>query len=86
MLTGLLFFGGLWLTVQRLPTARWPGLLLFASFALRALLAIGGFVLVMAGQWSRLLAGLLGFLLARIVLVRRYGRIDATTVNEAKDS
>ena len=70
---GLVYFGGLWLTVQRLPTARRPGLLAALSLILRLGFVLGGFYLVMGGRWERLLACLAGFLLMRALLVRRLG-------------
>lgn len=70
---GLLYFGGLWWTVRKLPTASSPALLILASLAIRTGLAILGFYLVMAGRWERLLACLAGFLLVRTLLVNRLG-------------
>lgn len=67
---GLLFFGGLWWTVRRLPGSDRPGLLLGGSFLLRTALVVGGFWLVMGASWQRAAACLLGFLLARTLLVR----------------
>jgi F1F0 ATPase subunit 2 len=70
---GAFYFGGLWWTVQRLPTARYPGLLMLASFVGRTLLTVAGFLLVAGGRWQSLLAGLAAFVAARFVLVRRWG-------------
>lgn len=70
---GLLYFGGLWLTVWRLPTAAWPALLALGSFWLRAGLCLLGFYLVSAGDWKRVLACLLGFIGVRTLLVRHWG-------------
>lgn len=73
---GLWYFGGLWLTVQRLPRARNPGFLSLVSLMIRLGVTLAGFYLVMAGRWERLLACLAGFLLMRIVLVRRLGPVS----------
>lgn len=70
---GALFFGGLWLTIGRMTTAKAPALLVLGSFLLRTLLAAAGFVLLASGSWVRLLVGLGGFLLARLLLARRWG-------------
>jgi len=70
---GLGYYGGLWLTIQRLPTAGRPGLLASVSLFLRLGLVLVAFYLVMGGRWERLLACLAGFLLARVLLVRRLG-------------
>jgi len=67
---GLFFFGGLWWTVQRLPGARRPFLYSFASFAVRAVITLGGFYLVALGSWERLLGCLIGFLVIRMVLMK----------------
>jgi F1F0 ATPase subunit 2 len=68
---GSLYFGGLWLTVRRLPTLRRPAAFVLASFVLRTGLAALGFVLLLAGEPLRLAVALSGFLLARVLLVRR---------------
>lgn len=41
------------------------------SFLVRTFLSLFGFYLVMDRRWERLLISLLGFLIARAVLVRR---------------
>ncbi len=70
---GLFYFGGLWLTVQRLPTARRPAFFSLLSFFGRLGVALFGFYLVMGGHWERLLVCLLGFLGVRVILVRVWG-------------
>jgi len=70
---GIFYFGGLWLTVQRLATARRPGLLSVSSFFVRLGVVLLGFYLVMDGRWQRLLLCLLGFLAVRGILVRLWG-------------
>lgn len=77
LLLGLLYFGGLWLTVQRLPAARHPGVLTLASLIIRLGVTLAVFYLVMAGRWERLLVCLAGFFLVRFVLIRRWGPISS---------
>lgn len=72
---GLLFFGGLWLTVRRVPEARRPGLLMAGSFLVRVGLLAAGLLLLARAGAAHLLAGLLGVLVARTLLVRRLGRL-----------
>ena len=67
---GLFYFGGLWLTVRQLPTARRPALLSLLSFFGRLGIVLFGFYLVMGSHWERLLICLLGFLGVRVILVR----------------
>lgn len=64
------FFGGLWWTTRRAAAAAQPALWVMASLLLRMGGALTGFHLVGAGQWPRLLACLLGFVLARLLVLR----------------
>ncbi len=65
---GGVFYGGLWWTVRRgLASAR-PGVWFFGSSIVRIVVALGGLYLVSGGQWQRLLACLLGFVVARAVV------------------
>lgn len=72
---GALFFGGLWLTVRRIPRSRHPALLVLASLLLRLALAGAGFYWVMDGSAVRLLSALAGFLAVRWVLTGRLARV-----------
>ena len=67
---GLVYFGGLWLTVRRLAGSKRPGFLMLGSFVARLLVTLYGFYLVMDDSWERLLACLAGFLVARVALTR----------------
>lgn len=82
---GFIFFGGLWLTVQRVTTARRPGLLIAGSFVVRAAVALAGFILLMDGQWSRLLAGVAGFVVARIFILRQFGDVQNGGLKDPQD-
>jgi F1F0 ATPase subunit 2 len=73
-LLGAFFFGGLWWTVQRGVTSDAPALWFVCSLFLRTGLILVGFYLAAQGHWSRLLACLLGFLIARVIVVRRITR------------
>jgi F1F0 ATPase subunit 2 len=70
-LLGLLFFGGLWWTVQWGIVSERPALWFFGSMLLRTSLILAGFYFVSQGHWSRLAMCLLGFLIARLIVVRR---------------
>lgn len=65
------YFGGLWLTVRRLPRARHPWLLYVMSLLIRlagVLLCL--YVTLIWFDWPALAAVLVGFLLLRVVLSR----------------
>jgi len=70
---GGFYFGGLWLTVRRLPAAQHVAPLFLLSFVGRMAVSLGGFYLVMDGDWRRAVACLVGFLVMRMVLTRRWG-------------
>lgn len=68
---GLIFFGGLWLTVRQLPTRRYSVPLFLGSFVGRTAVVLAGFYFVMDGRWERVLACLAGFIMVRQLLVSR---------------
>jgi F1F0 ATPase subunit 2 len=67
---GLLFYGGLWLTVRHLPTMRRPALLFTVSLLARTTLAVIGLYAITGGYWLGLLVALAGFVLARPIVIR----------------
>ena len=68
LLLGAIFFGGLWWTVRKGLSARQPALWFFGSMLLRMGIALAGFYFVGRGDWRRLMACLLGFVIARFVV------------------
>jgi len=67
---GAVFFGGLWWTVRKGVSSRGPALWFLGSMLVRMGLVLVGFHLVGGGHWQRLVACLLGFLIARLVVMR----------------
>jgi F1F0 ATPase subunit 2 len=72
---GLLYFWTLWLTAQRLPTSKQTAMLMFGSYFGRTFVLLGSFYLLMDGSWLRLILMLLGFIAARMIMVRRKGQV-----------
>jgi F1F0 ATPase subunit 2 len=70
-LLAMLFFGGLWWTVQKGVTSERPALWFLGSLLLRTSIILAGFYFVSQGHWSRLAICLVGFLIARLIVVRR---------------
>ncbi len=66
---GVLFFGGLWLTVKKAVTATNPALVIFASFICRMGIIMIGFYLVGKNNWQHLLIALFGFIIARLLVI-----------------
>ena len=69
-LLGGAFFGGLWWTVRRAVASPQPALWFFPSLMVRTALIVAGFYLVGGGHWQRLVACLVGFITARLVVTR----------------
>jgi F1F0 ATPase subunit 2 len=70
---GALYFGGLWWTVRKGVSSKQPALWFFSSLLLRMSFVLAGFYFVSDGHWDRLLACLLGFVLARFIVMRLSG-------------
>ncbi|BAN34539.1 F1/F0 ATPase, Methanosarcina type subunit 2 [Sulfuricella denitrificans skB26] len=67
---GAFFFGGLWWTVQHGVSSRRPALWFIGSMLLRTFVVLLGFYFISGENWQRLLAALLGFVIARLIVTR----------------
>jgi F1F0 ATPase subunit 2 len=67
---GVVFFGGLWWTVQKCVSSQRPVLWILPSLVLRMSITLAGFYFVSDGHWQRLILCLLGFLMARLIVTR----------------
>jgi F1F0 ATPase subunit 2 len=67
---GAIFFGGLWWTVRKGVSSKRPALWFLGSLLLRMSLVLVGFYFVGRGNWQRLVACLLGFIIARFCTIR----------------
>lgn len=65
---GIFFFGGLWMTVRALTTTAHPVLVSVASFWVRTLAVLGGFLLIMDGRWTNAVGAVAGFAIGRVVV------------------
>ena len=70
LLLGLFFFGGLWWTIRKSLGSRQPALWFIGSLLLRTTLVVAGFYFIGGEQWPRLLSGLFGFIMARLLVTR----------------
>ncbi|MEO5958539.1 MAG: ATP synthase subunit I [Opitutaceae bacterium] len=70
LVLGAVFFGGLWWTVRKGVSSPRPVLWFVGSMLLRTGIVLAGFYFVGGGQWQRLLVCLLGFVIARFLVVR----------------
>lgn len=67
---GAIFFGGLWWTVRKGLVSSKPALWVFSSLLLRMGFTVTGFYFVSGGDWQRLLACLVGFVMVRQIVTR----------------
>ena len=70
VLLGAVFFGGLWWTVRKCVSSKKPALLLIGSFLLRMGIVLAGLYFIARGHWESLLICLLGFIIARLIVMR----------------
>ena len=75
VLLGVLFFGGLWWTIRKAITSRQPARWLLCGKLLRTSITLAGFYFVSGGRWTSLLTCLVGFVLGRLLVMRR-ARLD----------
>lgn len=78
LLLGVCFFTGLWLTVRQFGMRRYVALLFLVSMLFRTGMVILGFYLMMGDSWQRLVAGLFGFIIVRIIAMRFTPEKDQT--------
>jgi F1F0 ATPase subunit 2 len=82
---GAIFFGGLWWTVRKGVSSPRPALWFLGSGLLRMSIVLAGFYFVSGGQFRRLVACLVGFIIARVVvtwLTRTSGVTQIRAVQE----
>jgi F1F0 ATPase subunit 2 len=72
---GVIFFGGLWWTLRRGLASPRPALWFLGSWLLRMGMALATLYVLSGSEWRRLLLCLLGFVMARMVMLRvmRFG-------------
>lgn len=72
-LIGFVYFWSLKFTIDHMITAKRPALVMIGSYFLRTVFTLLAFYLIMDGELIRLVACLVGFILARIFLIKREG-------------
>jgi F1F0 ATPase subunit 2 len=68
-LLGAVFFWGLWWTVRKGVSSSRPALCFLGSVLARMSIVLTGFYLLGRDDWRRLVAGLLGFIVARFLVI-----------------
>jgi len=74
VLIGILFFGGLYLTVKKLMTIKYPALFMMLSLIVRLVILAGGLYLIMDGGMKNILSAMAGIILVRLVMIAKLGK------------
>ena len=70
LLLGAFFFGGLWWTTKKAIVSKYPMLWFFSSLIVRLGITLFVIYYISRNHWERILICLLGFIIARIIIVR----------------
>ncbi|MGC9314295.1 MAG: ATP synthase subunit I [bacterium] len=74
-IVGLVFFGGLWLSVKSIPTAKNPAAFMLLSFVARIAVFVAAFYAIAKwGNWAHLVIALASALIVRSILIRTIGK------------
>lgn len=86
IISGIIFFGGLWLTVKKSVKIKMPWLLFTGSAVVRTTIVLIAFYYTSPGHMARLLICTLGFVIARQIVFRITETIDQKTVKIKKEA
>jgi F1F0 ATPase subunit 2 len=65
VILSIVYFGGLWFTIQNMDRVKQPALLFTGSFLIRIMVVLAGFYLISDGRFDRLAASFVSFIIAR---------------------
>lgn len=73
-LLGVVFFGGLYVTVKKLSSMKYPALFMMLSLLVRLVIMAGGIYLIMDGEIRNLLSAMAGILIVRFLMIQSLGK------------
>lgn len=76
LIMGLVFFGGLYWSVEKLPQTKNPALLMLASLLVRMAVLMTGFVLLFKRSVAEGMAALVGIVVVKFMLIAFTKRKD----------
>ncbi|HKL19450.1 MAG TPA: ATP synthase subunit I [Halalkalibaculum sp.] len=82
-ISGLIYFGGLWLTLNKIAEYKLSYTLLLLSFAVRLALVLLIFYALVIYHWAYLAIALISFLAMRQYLLVKLGKDDKTLIHES---
>ena len=83
---GAVFFGGLWWTVRKGVSSKHSALWFLGSALARMSLVLAGFYFVGREHWARMLLCLLGFVIARFLVMRYTRALGARSNSPAQEA
>jgi len=83
---GAFFFGGLWWTIRKSVASKHPALWFFCSLLLRMSITLAGFYFITRGHWERILLCLLGFVIARFIVMRLTRSLGENKIRPAQET
>ena len=85
ILLGIIFFGGLWFTVRKMVASKIPALWILFSFIFRMAITLLGFYFISMGDWKKLISCLIGFVVARSIVIHYTKTIDGREMQLKKE-
>ncbi len=86
LILGVVFFGGLWLTVKNGMQSKRSTLIFAASFLVRMAIVLVSFYYLVLSGWKNAVACMIGFLIARFVVVGMTKNADQSSVEYTKEA
>lgn len=83
---GVVFFGGLWLTVKNGLQSKKSALVFTGSFIIRMVILLVSFYFIVQLGWENAVVCLAGFIIARFVVIRLTKQMDQTVVDYTKET
>lgn len=83
---GILFFGGLWLTVKKAMISKRPALWFISSLLIRVSITLIGFYYLSQGSWKNLLIAVSGFIIARTIIIYQTKSIEEKSIQLQKQT
>lgn len=77
LIAGAFYFGGLWWTLQTIRRGRKPAIAIVSFFVRLSAVAACFYLVALSGSFLRVMVCLVGFLAARVLMVRRLGKLNA---------
>ncbi|WP_159470269.1 ATP synthase subunit I [Dyadobacter sp. 3J3] len=70
LILGIIFFGGLWITVRKTLGTNYAAIWMLGSALIRTAVVLTGFYFISQGSLPRLLVSVTGFIAARFLVLR----------------